>query len=122
MHGLRRIGNTSVSMELLLLFFLLVFVLPIWLVFRARRRAEEAAEKFQHDAAAGGDIGSPSFFDLFMGPGMSSRSYEIDPETGEWVDVTDRMAEHPPSPSRRSPSRSGRSGSAGRGRARRRIR
>jgi transitional endoplasmic reticulum ATPase len=90
-------------MELLLLFFLLVFVLPIWLVFRARRRAEEAAEKFQHDAAAGGDIGSPSFFDLFMGPGMSSRSYEIDPETGEWVDVTDRMAEHPPEPEQKEP-------------------
>jgi hypothetical protein len=106
-------------MELLLLFFLLVFVLPIWLVFRARRRAEEAAEKFQHDAAAGGDIGSPSFFDLFMGPGMSSRSYEIDPETGEWVDVTDRMAEHPPEPEQKEPEQKRKERVS---RARRRIR
>ena len=86
-------------MELLLLFFLLFFVVPIWMAFRARRRAREAAEQMQYEASQGGGGGAngpTSLFDLFMGPGMWSRSYEIDPETGEWVDVTDRQMEPPP--------------------------
>ena len=91
-------------MELMLLFFLLFFILPIWFAFRARRRAREAAEQMQYEASqGGGGNGPPSLFDLFMGPGMMSRSYEIDPETGEWVDVTDRQVEEPPPEAEKEP-------------------
>ena len=94
------------SVELLLLFFLLFFVVPIWMAFRARRRAREAAEQMQYEASQGGGGNGPtSLFDLFMGPGMWSRSYEIDPETGEWVDVTDRQMEPPPEAQEQEPER-----------------
>ena len=100
MYGLHGIREYVASMEFLLLFVLLFFILPIWFAFRARRRAREAAEQMQYEASQGrgggaGGNGPPSIFDLFMGPGMWSRSYEIDPETGEWVDVTDRRVEEP---------------------------
>ena len=85
-------------MELLLLFLVVALVLPIWMASRARRRAREAAEQLEYDtdqAREGGDGNGrpPSLFDLFMGPGTWARSYEFDPETGQWVDVlTDRRS------------------------------
>ncbi len=88
-------------MELLLLFLLVALVLPIWLASRARRRAREVAEQLEYDteqAREGGDGNGrpPSLFDLFMGPGTWARSYEFDPETGQWVDVSDRSPDPVP--------------------------
>jgi transitional endoplasmic reticulum ATPase len=88
-------------MELLLLFLVVALVLPIWMASRARRRAREAAEQLEYDtdqAREGGDGNGrpPSLFDLFMGPGTWARSYEFDPETGQWVDVSDRSPEPVP--------------------------
>jgi hypothetical protein len=88
-------------MAFLLLLFLLFVIVPIWMTFRARRRAREVVEQMQQEEAAGygpSGGGPSSLFDLFMGPGMWSRSYEIDPETGEWDDVTDRRPEQPAGP------------------------
>jgi transitional endoplasmic reticulum ATPase len=88
-------------MELLLLFLVVALVLPIWMASRARRRAREAAEQLEYDTdqAREGDDGNgrpPSLFDLFMGPGTWARSYEFDPETGQWVDVSDRSPDPVP--------------------------
>src|SRR4051794_26464044 len=88
-------------MGFLLLLFLLFVIVPIWMTFRARRRAQDVAEQMQQEQMQGyGPAGGapPSLFDLFMGPGMWSRSYEIDPQTGEWVDVTDRRPQQPADP------------------------
>src|SRR3954470_15101830 len=88
-------------MGFLLLLFLLFVIVPIWMTFRARRRAQDVAEQMQQEQMQGyGPAGGapPSLFDLFMGPGMWSRSYEIDPQTGEWVDVTDRRPQQPVDP------------------------
>ncbi|MEJ7875286.1 MAG: AAA family ATPase [Solirubrobacterales bacterium] len=84
-------------------------------VSRASRRQREELEERRREAeiARGGGAGDPGFspfaglpfgglFDqLLRGPGTWSRSLELDPETGEWVDVTNResgaeSAEHPP--------------------------
>src|SRR4051794_27111591 len=63
---------------------------------RRRRMEEEAMRRAALERQGNGGspfAGSPfgTIFDsLLFGPGGWSRSLELDPETGEWVDVTDR--------------------------------
>ena len=100
---------------LTLLFLLLVFILVISLASsaaRRRRRAYEAAEAEARRAAGGGsdpsDNASP--FGMFpfggllesMMTGMGARSFQLDPETGEWVEMSDEIPvlEEEPAPVR----------------------
>jgi len=78
----------------------IILLLLTFSVSRSARRSREAAEaRRQREEAmreqGGGEnpfAGSPfgSIFDqLFSGTGMRSRSLTYDPETGQWVDITD---------------------------------
>jgi transitional endoplasmic reticulum ATPase len=78
----------------------IILLLLVFSVSRSARRSREAAEaRRQREEAmreqGGGEnpfAGSPfgSIFDqLFSGTGMRSRSLAYDPETGQWVDITD---------------------------------
>ncbi|MDQ3728207.1 MAG: hypothetical protein M3355_01325 [Actinomycetota bacterium] len=94
-----------------------VLLVLVFSVSRASRRQREELEERRRQEAeiarGGGGTGSPGFspfaglpfgglFDqLLRGPGTWSRSLELDPETDEWVDVTNRgmeaePSEHPP--------------------------
>jgi len=93
--------------EILLLFFLILIVSGvIGSIRRARRMREEQAryqEELQRqaqdpDAPQDPFAGSPfgGLFDaLFSGTGMS-RSYTLDPETGQWVDISEVQPEQEP--------------------------
>src|SRR5215217_3236515 len=94
-----------------LLIFFLFLVLVMSLVGRmarsSRRRAYEAEPRRREEAARrGGDTDAASPFSLFpfgnvleeMMRGVETRSYRIDPETGEWVEVTDEVQPAPPEP------------------------
>jgi transitional endoplasmic reticulum ATPase len=78
----------------------LILLFLAFSVSRSARRSREAAEARRRQEEAmreqgGGEnpfAGSPfgSIFDqLFSGTGMRSRSLTYDPETGQWVDITD---------------------------------
>ena len=98
----RRGRRLNVSVMLVVLAVLLV-VLVLSVTRSARRERERMeAEQGRREALArqgGGQGESPfagmpfgGFFDaLLSGPGAWSRSLEYDPETGRWVDVTDRQ-------------------------------
>ncbi|HSL65810.1 MAG TPA: AAA family ATPase [Gaiellaceae bacterium] len=90
-----------------LIFLLVIVALVVSMlagVGRARRRAAEerqrAWEEAQRRQEEGGDepvspfAGMPfgSLFETLLSGGLA-RSYEYDPQTGEWVDVTDRRPE-----------------------------
>lgn len=91
----------------LLIFFLVIFLVPGLVTRMARASRERAYEEEQRQReelqpnGGGGEQVSP--FGIFpfggileeMMRGMETRSYRIDPETGEWVDMTD---ERPPEP------------------------
>jgi len=94
-----------------LLIFFLFLVLVMSLVGRmarsSRRRAYEAEQRRREELARrGGDPDAASPFSLFpfgnvleeMMRGIETRSYRIDPETGEWVEVTDDVPAAPPEP------------------------
>jgi transitional endoplasmic reticulum ATPase len=89
-------------MAILMLFLVVVMVAISRIGSASRRRAEEEARRQEELARAqGGEPVSPFelmpfggiFEDLFRG--METRSYRIDPETGEWVEMT---SEQPPEP------------------------
>ncbi len=92
-------------LSLLLLFLFLVLVLSMLgrLARASRRRAyEEEQRRLEESRGAGGEEVVSPFSGLPFGGileemmrGMETRSYRIDPETGEWIDVTD---ERPPEP------------------------
>jgi flagellar biosynthesis/type III secretory pathway M-ring protein FliF/YscJ len=77
----------------------LILLFLAFSVSRSARRSREAAEARRRQEEAmrqgGGEspfAGSPfgSIFDqLFSGTGMRSRSLTYDPETGQWVDISD---------------------------------
>jgi len=85
------------------LFFLVFLIVPFFLMRRAVRRQRRMLEEEQRrqaerarrvtergDEADGADLYSDplaGLFDLMAGPGTWSRSYEVDPETGQWVEV-----------------------------------
>jgi transitional endoplasmic reticulum ATPase len=85
----------------------LILALLVFSVSRSARRSREAAERRQREEErmreGGGDAfgGSPfstmpfgSIFDqIFSGTGMRSRSLAYDPETGQWVDISDEFPE-----------------------------
>ena len=88
----------------------LILALLAFSVARSGRRSREAAEARQRQEEAmreqGGGAESPfggspfamtpfgGIFDqIFSGTGMRSRSLAYDPETGEWVDITDEYPE-----------------------------
>jgi len=88
----------------------LILALLAFSVARSNRRAREAAERRRQEEERmreqGGDGGSGlgaspfsmmpfgSIFDqIFSGAGARSRSLAYDPETGQWVDITDEFPE-----------------------------
>lgn len=99
-------------MLLLLLFLVLVMTIVGRVGGASRRRAEEEEARRREELrrAGGGEPVSP--FDLlpFGGlfgdllRGMETRSYRIDPETGEWVEMTH---EQPPEPVEPEPAADG---------------
>ena len=93
---------------LLLLFVVVIFMSVASSISRARRRAEEErlrAEEAQHAHGGGGDpFGGMSPFGMLpfggmlealMG-GMGARSFRYDPETGQWVEMTDELPDPEP--------------------------
>ena len=95
-------GRSGAVLTLLfLLFMLLVVVTLISSAARRRRRAFEAAEEQARRAADGGSDpfeGASPFEMLPFGglleslmTGMGARSFQYDPETGEWVEVSDEQ-------------------------------
>jgi transitional endoplasmic reticulum ATPase len=90
----------------------LILALLVFSVSRSARRSREAAERRQREEErmreGGGDAlgGSPfsmmpfgGIFDqIFSGTGMRSRSLAYDPETGQWVDISDEFPEEEAQP------------------------
>ena len=76
-----------------------------------QRRMEEAMARQGGPGGGGGPspfAGMPfgSLFESLMGPGFSTRSLAFDPETGEWVDITDQeqiLQPGPPPPAAGDP-------------------
>ena len=86
-------------LTLLFLFFVLLLVASVVGAARRRRRAVEAQEEAAR-RAAGGDVGGSDGgapFEMFPFGGLlealmgtaGARSFRFDPETGEWVEMTD---------------------------------
>ena len=92
-------------LSLLLLFLLLGLAMSvIGRIAQAKRRRvyEDEQRQFEESQQRGGDEAISPFSGLPFGGileemmrGMETRSYRIDPETGEWIDMT---AEQPPEP------------------------
>src|SRR3954469_5951151 len=93
-----------ITLTLLLVFVLLMLAMSITRANRRRRRMIEEERRRQAElarrspgaaAAPPSPFGSMPFGSLFehllTGPGAWSRALEFDPETGRWVDVTDRQ-------------------------------
>ncbi|HEX5592596.1 MAG TPA: AAA family ATPase [Solirubrobacterales bacterium] len=59
----------------------------------ARRRQEEAMREQGGESPFGGSPFGSIFDQLFSGTGMRSRSLAYDPQTGQWVDITDEYPE-----------------------------
>jgi transitional endoplasmic reticulum ATPase len=88
----------------------LILALLAFSVSRSARRSREAAERQRQEEErmreGGGETpgGSPfstmpfgSIFDqIFSGTGMRSRSLAYDPETGQWVDISDEFPDQEP--------------------------
>nr|MBA2296741.1 ATP-binding protein [Actinomycetota bacterium] len=121
-------------MEVLLLLFVL-FALVSLVSRAARRRAQRAAERqleFERAVDSGEvETGAGSPFAMFPFGGVLeelmrsqglSRSYTIDPETGEWVEITDQEPEPLPEPERAPQPVEGASSSDRRSEAKRRRR
>ena len=103
---------------LTLLFLIIMFVLVLSAVGRiartSRRRAyEEEQRRLEESRRSGGDEQLSPFAGLPFGGlfeemlrGMETRSYRIDPETGEWVEMTtEQPAEPAPEPDEPEPRR-----------------
>jgi transitional endoplasmic reticulum ATPase len=89
-----------IFLVLLVLFFLFVSAISRSMSRRRRMIEDEQREAMQRTRdASGNGAGTPaspfgpSPFDLLFGGGMFGgvRSYELDPETGRWVEVTDEQ-------------------------------
>jgi transitional endoplasmic reticulum ATPase len=99
-------------LTLLLIFFVfMMFVSAAGSASRRRRRRalEEAERQRQWEAQQAGGGGAPAspfgasplgsiFEAMLRGPMIGSQSLEYDPETGEWVDVSQRRQPAPPEP------------------------
>ena len=90
------------SLLLIVLFLVLVTSLVARMARASRRRAYEAEQRRLEELGAGG--GEPvSPFGMFpfgglleeLMRGMETRSYRIDPDTGEWVEMNDERPELP---------------------------
>ena len=94
-------------MILIFLIAAVVFLLMLSAAARTARRRrqleeEDAAEQQRGEGAdpyGNGQYTSPlgSIFDALM-TGAATHSYEYDPETGRWVDITDREPQREPEP------------------------
>jgi transitional endoplasmic reticulum ATPase len=94
--------------EILILFFGIMIVASVVGSIRRAKRMREAQEQMQAEAMRraesgeppgspfGGSPFGPLFDTLFSGAGM--RSYQLDPETGEWVDMSQVEPEVPEQP------------------------
>src|SRR5918911_2744962 len=106
---------------LFLLLMLVVFVALVRASTKRRRALLEDEEGWPESARRPGDLASAgplplSPLDLLFGGmlGGGVRSYELDPETGEWVETTDHQPE--PEPEReRTPEAAARTTAAGPG-------
>ncbi len=99
-------------MEILILVFGIMMVASVVGSIRRAKRMREAQQQMMEEemrrAESGEPAGSPfggspfgPLFDtLFSGAGM--RSYEVDPQTGQWVDISQREPEMPPEPEQSS--------------------
>jgi transitional endoplasmic reticulum ATPase len=98
-----------ITLAVLLVVVLLMLALSVGRANRRRRRMVEEERRRQAELAQRshratvppqspfGDMPFGSLFEqLLTGPGAWSRALEIDPETGRWVDVTDRQPPHEP--------------------------
>ena len=95
-------------MEILLLVFVVMIGASVIGSFRRARRMREERERYEEELQrqaddpsakqdqVGGSPFGPLFDTLFSGAGM--RSYQYDPQTGEWVDMTDVRPEPEPEP------------------------
>jgi transitional endoplasmic reticulum ATPase len=103
------VGITTRPVEIILLFFLILVISGIVGSIRRARRMREEQERYEEelrrrqqdpdapqDPLAGSPFGS-LFESLFSGSGMM-RSYTYDPETGEWVDISNQRPEPEPEP------------------------
>jgi transitional endoplasmic reticulum ATPase len=95
------------SLLIFFLFLMLVMSLVGRMARSSRRRAYEAEQRRREEMARRGgepEVGSP--FSLFpfgnvldeMMRGLETRSYRVDPETGEWVEVAPDAEPAPPEP------------------------
>ena len=91
------------SLLILMIVLILVFSLVGRMARASRQRAFEAEQRRREelDGSGGAEVGSP--FSLFpfggmleeMMRGMETRSYRIDPETGEWIEITEEQPNTP---------------------------
>jgi len=103
----------------ILILLLIVFGVAALLSRAAARRRRERAEQERRRAEAlrqshGADGTMPSPFEgmpfgglfesLMTGPGLWSKSYAYDTETGQWVDISDMQPEPEPEPEAQPPS------------------
>jgi transitional endoplasmic reticulum ATPase len=105
------------SLLLILGLVLLLLIVSSWSASRRRRRREEErrrrAEMMQREG--GGPGGASPFgalpfgglFDALLAPGGWSRSLAYDPETGEWVDITDQQTLQEPGTAEPPPAEDG---------------
>ena len=92
------------SLLVIIVFFVLVTSLVARMARASRRRAYEAEQRrLEELQGSGGEPVSPFGIFPFGGVleelmrGMETRSYRIDPETGEWVEMSDEQPEVPAS-------------------------
>src|SRR3954471_2325439 len=88
-------------MLFLLLMLFLFFLLITSAARRSARRRRELAEEYDRQSPGADDgsqvtVGSP--FDLLFGGGGGWQSYEYDPQSGRWVDVSQQEPEAPEQP------------------------
>jgi hypothetical protein len=107
---LSRVGGGSPVLTLLILVLLIVVVFSVLGRASARRRRTLIEEEMRRapgrdDPTDTGDVVDRSAlpltpFDLLFGPmlGGGVRSYEFDPATGEWVEITDEQPPAEPEP------------------------
>ena len=94
------------SLLILFIFLVLVMMLVGRMARASRQRAyEEEQRRIEESQRAGGEEVVSPFSGLPFGGileemmrGMETRSYRIDPETGEWIDVTNESPEPEPEP------------------------
>src|SRR3954453_22500794 len=92
-------------MLFLLLLLFLAFLLITSAARRSARRRRELAEEYERQSPGddGSQVAVGSPFDLLFG-GSGWQSYEYDPQSGRWVDVSQREPEPSPEEPHKRPT------------------